>query len=195
MTPRLRNFAGHTTSRDRFSTLVIGVVALMTSAGAAAANEPWNIKCFLPTGYTIAVKAVSADRVAYDVKAIPTDNPDQHDVKVLLSESDEPLPIKIVAPADPDAGYMDVKGIENGEDLVEIKGISGTGEILPVKAFRDEEAGRYDVKCLAADGGRLGLKAISPEGMVYDVKGIDDLPGQEELGIEIEAHVKAIPQG
>ena len=169
-------------------------LALIVTAAQATAADIWNIKCFDADGQTIAVKAISAGSDAYDVKAIGTEDPDRHDVKALHPDSGEQLPVKVVTSQDEGIAYSDVKGIEDGDQLIAIKALTGSGEILDVKAFLNPSTGRYDIKCVTSDGERLGLKAISPAGQVYDVKGIKELPEEVELGVEIEAHIKAVPQ-
>ncbi|GAB5471382.1 MAG: hypothetical protein Kilf2KO_44120 [Rhodospirillales bacterium] len=168
--------------------------AVVGIACQAQAAEVWHVKCFAADGHTLAVKALSAQSDAYDVKAFATQDPAFHDVKALHPETGEQLPIKVVASHDQEAIFSDVKAIENGDQLIAVKAITGYGEILSIKAFHNDAAGRYDIKCLGGDGEMLGLKAISPSGRVYDVKGIKELPDQEDLGIEVLAHIKAIPQ-
>ena len=107
--------------------------------------------------------------------------------------SDETLHVKVLPNTTGDE-FSDVKAISSDNEPMPIKAITGNGNTLHVKAFFDEAAGRYDIKCLGNDGTRLGLKAISPSGRVYDVKGLVEHEGAEDLEIEIEAHIKAIPQ-
>jgi len=87
-----------------------------------------------------------------------------------------------------------VKAITKGKQRIPIKAFTPNNKELDVKAYYNSKTGQYDVKCLSRYGIKLGMKAISPSGQVYDVKGIKDLPGQGDLAIEIHAHLKAKPQ-
>lgn len=169
------------------------ILAVFAVALPAHAADQWHIKCFGFDGHTLAVKALSAEGRAFNVKALATEDPGLHDVKALHPETGEPIAVKVVAPQDQEAAYSDVKAVRDGQ-LIAIKGITSSGETLDVKAFYDDANERYDIKCVSRDGERLGLKAISPAGQVYDVKGFKELPDQEDLEIEVEAHIKAIPQ-
>ena len=55
----------------------------------------------------------------------------------------------------------------------------------------------FDIKTLAPDGREMGVKAISPHGLFYDVKGVKlnaaDAEGTVN-GVAFRAHVKALPQ-
>lgn len=162
-------------------------------ASQALAAELWHIKCFEETGHSIAVKAIAADGSTYEVKAIPGTNPSLLDVKAIEPELGARVPIKVV-PSTEGKPYSDVKAIARSSQILPVKGITDEGESLDVKAFFDSELKQYDVKCITPNGRRLGLKAISPTGRVFDVKGLQKLPGQETLQVEIEAHIKAMPQ-
>ena len=53
------------------------------------------------------------------------------------------------------------------------------------------------IKAIAFDGTFYGVKAVSPKGHVYDVKGIkvSDDPIEAHInGVNVAAHIKAIPQ-
>ena len=168
-------------------------LAALFVAGPAAAEDVWHIKCLAPHGETLAVKAFEAGGTTFDIKALKAESDDLLDIKALNHFSDETLHVKVLPNTTGDE-FADVKAITADNEPMAIKAITGKGNTLHVKAFYDEEAGRYDIKCLDHDGTRLGLKAISPSGSVYDVKGLVELEGAEDLEIEIEAHIKAIPQ-
>lgn len=162
-------------------------------AAPAFSADLWHIKCFQETGHTIAVVAIAPDGSLYGVKAIPGTNPELLDVKAVEPEMGARIPLKVVAAKDggPDS---DVKAIARGNLIFPVKGITGEGRTLDVKAFFEPELQHYDIKCVASDGRRLGLKAISSAGRVFDVKGLKSLPGHAPLQVELEAHIKARPQ-
>jgi hypothetical protein len=78
--------------------------------------------------------------------------------------------------------------------MLPVKAITGRGKILEVKAFASAKTGEFDIKCLGDGGGRLGIKAIAPSGEVFEIKGLKNLPGEQDLEVKIEAHIKAKPQ-
>ncbi len=174
---------------------VVALAAVLATclASDAFAADLWHIKCFKETGHTIAVVAIAADGSAYAVKAIQGSNPDLLDVKAFEPRMGARVPVKVVPSAE-GKGYSDVKAITRGEVILPVKGITGEGETLDVKAFFDPELEQFDIKCVTADGRRLGLKAISSTGRVFDVKGLKNVPGAAPLRVELEAHVKARPQ-
>ena len=177
-----------------FRTALFSTLFALLAVGQAQAAGEWNIKCFTARGQTYAVKAISAEGMTLDVKAIEAGNADLLDVKMIRPDTGETLPVKVLESSDEGASYSDVKAIEKGDQILPIKGITESGNFIGVKAFYNESSGEYDIKCLSSGGQRLALKAISPKGRVFDVKGMKDLPGQEELAIEVQAHIKARPQ-
>jgi hypothetical protein len=161
-------------------------------ASHAFAADLWNIMCFQESGHTLAVRAIAADGSTYAVKAIPGAHPELLDVKAVEPELGARIPVKVLPPAE-DRPYSDVKAIARGNLILPIKAITNEGETLDVKAFFDSDLDLYDISCITSDGRQLGLRAISPAGRVFDVKGLKDLPGQGTLRVEIEAHIKARP--
>jgi len=184
-------------NKKRFAALLSTLMAFIIATPTLAADI-WNLKCFSEDGHAMAVKAIDPAGVTYDVKALMTANSDRLDVKAIPEPTALPwqggdkLAVKVV-PSKQGADYSDIKAITKANKLLPVKAISRTGDTLGVKAFKNSATDRFDIKCLSVDGDRLGLKAISPSGEVYDVKGIPDLPG-EEIEIEIEAHIKALPR-
>lgn len=178
-------------NKKRFAALLSTLMAFIIATPTLAADI-WNIKCFSEDGHAMAVKAIGPAGVTYDVKALMTANSDRLDVKAIPRQGGDKLAVKVV-PSKQGADYSDIKAITKANKLLPVKAISSTGDTLGVKAFKNSATDRFDIKCLSVDGDRLGLKAISPSGEVYNVKGIPDLPG-EEIEIEIEAHIKALPR-
>ena len=71
-----------------------------------------------------------------------------------------------------DGTQLDIKGVKRSGNLVHIKAINSRGEYY-------------------------GVKAISPSGQLNDVKGVKMVKEDLETtinGVEIYAHIKAIPQ-
>ncbi len=160
---------------------------------ASPDDNTWHFKCFDEHGHTMVVKAITAEGIMYDVKATKAVSSDLLDIKAIHPKGGQKLPVKVV-PSGEAKPYSDVKAITKANQMLPIKAIMTTGKTLNVKAFYNSKTDQYDIKCLSSDGKRLGIKAISPAGQVYEVKGIKDLPGKEELQIKIEAHIKAKPQ-
>lgn len=173
--------------------LATTLVAILT-AGQASAGEFWHIKCFTARGQTLPVKALSDGETAYDIKAIGADGSELMDVKAIPPGGGLELPIKVVASSDEGAAYSDVKVIDKANRLQPVKAFTEHGKILSVKAYYNESSGQFDIKCLGESALKLALKAISPQGRVFDVKGIKDLPGQDQLQVDVQAHVMAKPQ-
>ena len=167
---------------------------VLAATQSLLANEIWHIKCFNARGQTMAVKALGSDGLLLDVKALASVDAEYFDVKVLLPNDGGQLPVKVL-PSPESQDYSDVKAIASDKDILGIKVVTAGGKILDVKAFYNASSGRYDIKCVGDGGRRLGLKAISPAGQTYDVKGLKDLPGQKDPGVEIEAHIKAVKPG
>lgn len=168
--------------------------AAMMLSGPVRADEIWSVKCFDTEGHSMAVKAISGDAVTYDVKAIKGAKPDLMNVKA-VTEGGERHAVKVVT-SKARQPYSDVKVVTKAGKLLPVKAITGRGEILDVKAFANKETGEFDIKCLGGGGDtRLGIKAIAPDGEVFDVKGLKELPDEVELDVDIEAHIKAKPQG
>ena len=64
-----------------------------------------------------------------------------------------------------------------------MKGVERNGSIVHIKAL--------------GPNGQYGVKAISPAGHVHDVKGLKMLDSEVEAtvnGVQVAAHVKALPQ-
>ena len=100
-------------------------------------------------------------------------------VKMLVSD-DEHIPVKAIGE---DGTIYDIKAITPEGDRLDVKGIRNPGNILQLKAISKE-------------GDLYGVKAISPSGNLMDVKGIkmvDDKVEMKVNGVDVYAHIKAIP--
>ena len=172
----------------------LGLTSLLSSSLTLAANHVWAVKCLDPSGgHTIHVKAITMDGQSWDIKGIESSSNDMLHIKA-ISNSKEVLPVKVL-PNSNKKGHLDVKSTQNG-NVVHIKGITNTGKLLDVKAIRrpDQDKYHYDIKCVMPNGALAGLKAISPTGQVYDIKGFGFLPNEKTLDINIQGHIKGVPQ-
>lgn len=152
----------------------------------------WHIKAIHPEGRTLDVKALDGEGNIYDVKAIQDSDQGQlMDIKALVGV--DRLPVKILVSDD---RYAPVKAITKDGTIYDIKALTPEGGNLDVKGVR--QAGNIiDIKAITPDGAFYGVKAISRDGQLNDVKGIKMTREKIELlinGVEVHAHVKAIPQ-
>ena len=176
--------------------LVSYVGAQVATTQPAEGDRPsqwWAVKAFTRDGHTMNVKAVTSGGEVLDVKAIPS-----HDLVLdvkAIGQNGELIPVKLL-PWRTEGSYYPVAAIlPNGE----------TAELL---AFpRDSENGYgvrgidhrgvvVDIKAIAADSPPLAVKAISPHGTVFAVKGLifDDGASEGEIdGVEYVGAVKALP--
>ena len=157
-----------------------------------ATTTIWHIKAIHPEGSTIDIKALDAEGNIYDVKAIQdADQRQLMDIKALVDG--KKVPIKILISDDP---VLPVKAIAEGGAIFDIKALTGDGKKLDVKGVN--RAGNIiDIKAINEEGTFYGVKAISPEGILNDVKGVKMAEDRLELeisGVEVHAHVKALPQ-
>ena len=101
-------------------------------------------------------------------------------VKVLASD-DRYAPVKAIGP---DGAIYDIKAITADDQKLDVKGVSRAGSLFHIKALSPERE-------------MYGVKAISRSGHVYDVKGIkvseEAIEGKIH-GVEVQAHIKALPQ-
>ena len=152
----------------------------------------WHIKAIHPDGRFIDVKALDTEGNIYDVKAIQDSEQRQlMDIKAFVGG--ERLPIKLLVSDDQyapvkaigdDGTLYDIKALTPGGDILDVKGVNGSGNIINIKAINKE-------------GEFYGIKAISPDGQLNDVKGVKMSKEKVELlvsGVEVHAHIKALPQ-
>jgi hypothetical protein len=151
----------------------------------------WHVKAIHPEGRFLDLKALDAEGNIYDVKAFQdTEQRQLMDIKALiggqrtpvkiLASPDEYAPVKAIGE---DGAIFDIKALENGVKL-DVKGVKRSGNIIHIKA-------------ISPDGAFYGVKAISPEGKLNDVKGVkvSEMDIETVLnGVEVHAHVKALPQ-
>lgn len=152
----------------------------------------WHIKAVHPEGRFLDVKALDKDGNIYDVKAIQDAGQRQlMDIKALIGgvrlpvkilvSTDEYAPVKAIGE---DGTIFDIKALTSGGERLDVKGVSRAGNIIDIKAINNE-------------GTFYGIKAISPEGKLNDVKGVKMFPSDLETtinGVEVHAHIKALPQ-
>jgi len=170
------------------------VVLLMAFAPGMRAAEftIWHIKAVHPEGRLLDIKAVDKDGKRHDVKALEEQgNRHVMDIKALMDG--KRLPVKILVSDDkfapvkaigPDGTIYDIKAFTPDGTKLDVKGVSRSGSI-------------YHIKAIAPDGTFYGVKAISPGGVLHDVKGVKMRKEPVEAtinGVDVAAHVKALPQ-
>lgn len=166
--------------------------AATTATPAPKTETIWHIKAVHPEGRFLDVKALDKAGNIYDVKAIQ-DSDQRHlmDIKALvggvkmpvkiLVSTDEYAPVKAIGE---DGTIFDIKALTSGGERLDVKGVSRAGNIIDIKAINPE-------------GTFYGIKAISPQGQLNDVKGVKMFSADLETtihGVEVHAHIKALPQ-
>ncbi len=178
-----------TNSINLMKLICMGLVLASTSM--LPAQTIWHVKAIDPSGKFLDVKAFDKEGKMYDVKALEEDNNTLFmDIKAL--KGDQKLPIKMLLNKD---AYFPVKAIDSNGMIYDIKALSGSKK-LDVKGV--SQAGNIiHLKAIGEDGEYYGVKAISTEGEMRDVKGVKFNTSERETvvnGVEIRAHVKALPQ-
>ena len=152
----------------------------------------WHIKAVHPEGRFLDVKALDKDGNIYDVKAIQdSDQRQLMDIKALMGG--EKMPVKILVSTDE---YAPVKAIGADGTIFDIKALTTEGERLDVKGV-SRDGNIIDIKAINNEGTFYGIKAISPTGQLNDVKGVKMYKNDLEAtinGVEVHAHIKALPQ-
>jgi len=160
--------------------------------GCVSDNSVWNIKAIHPEGRTIDIKALDKEGNIYDVKAIQdSDQRQLLDIKAFFGG--QILPVKILVSDDE---YAPVKAIGDDGTIYDIKALPPEGGKLDVKGVR-RSGNIIHIKAISTEGAFYGIKAISPEGQLNDVKGVKMTKENTELlvnGVEVQAHIKALPQ-
>ncbi len=168
-------------------------VKALAQTGEVGDNFFWHIVAIHPEGYTLDVKAMDSKGNLHDVKAI-LDEGQRYLLNVnAFVDNDEQLPVKMLMSDDP---YKPMAAIGNNGEVYDIIITSRDGDRLDVKGFRRVN-NIIDIKVLNVDGIIYAVKALSQKGDLYDVKGIKFLDRDIEIqiqGIDIYAHVKALPQ-
>ena len=152
----------------------------------------WNVKAIHPEGRTLDVKALDVEGNLHDVKAIQDSDQRQFlDIKAIFGE--DKLPVKMLVS---DNQYAPVKAIGDDGTIYDIKAITPDGRKLDVKGV-SRSGNIIHIKAIDKEGTFYGIKAISPDGQLNDVKGVKMHKEDRELivnGVEVYAHVKALPQ-
>jgi hypothetical protein len=152
----------------------------------------WHIKAIHPEGRFIDVKALDKQGNIYDVKAIQDAGQRQvMDIKALMGGNK--VPVKVLVSTDE---YAPVKAIGEDGTIFDIKALTREGDTLDVKGIR-RSGNILHIKAINKEGGFYGIKAISPEGKLNDVKGVKMASQNVEAtinGVEVHAHIKALPQ-
>ncbi len=168
-------------------------VKALTQVGCVGDNFIWHIIAIHPEGKALDIIALDKDGNTFPVKAIRSTK--QHsviDVKVYVDGSSQ-LPVKILVSNDK---YAPVKAIAEDGSIYDIKALTAEGDKLDVKGV-SRSGNIIHIKAIAKSGEFYGVKAISPDGALNDVKGVKMSANEVEYkikGIEIGAHIKALPQ-
>ena len=194
----LNDVKGLKMTKNRIETTVNGIdvyahIKAIAQTGCAGDNFIWHIKAIHPDGKVIDVKAIDKEGNIYDVKALQdADQWSLLDIKAFIGDTNQ-NPVKMLLSSDK---YAPVKAIGDDGTLYDIKAIEADGEKLDVKGTR-RSGNLVHIKAINAKGEFYGIKAISPEGQMNDVKGVKMVKEDLETnlnGVDIYAHIKAIPQ-
>ena len=153
----------------------------------------WHVKAYQPEAKLLKVKAFSEKGDMYDVKAIQnSDQTDVLDVKALVNGTW--LPVKMLVKKD--EKYYPIKVITADGTILKIKAITEDGTILDVKGVK--QIGNLIDVCAINEGDmHYNILAFSPDGHTNVLKGLKMTKDDVEVklnGIEVFAHIKAIPQ-
>jgi len=155
-------------------------------------NLIWHVKALHPDGYTLDVKAFDEKGLMYDVKAIQ-DSTQSYIMDVKAFRGTNEMPVKVLVSEDE---YKPVAAIDENGNIYPIKAIDKNGNFLEVKGVR-KSGYIIHIKAIGPEGEFFGVKAISSQGKLNDVKGVkmyDKRLEQTLHGVEIHAHVVALPQ-
>lgn len=195
---RLNDVKGLKMSKDRVEAIVNNVevyahIKAISQSACASDNFIWHIKAIHPEGKAIDVKALDKEGNVYDVKALQdSDQSSLLDVKAFIGDMDQ-SPVKILLNSD---RYAPVKAIGEDGTIYDIKAIETDGSKLDIKGVK-RSGNLVHIKAISSKGEFFGVKAISPSGQLNDVKGVKMVKDDLETtinGVEVYAHIKAIPQ-
>jgi len=168
-------------------------VKALPQTGDVGDNFLWHIVAIHPEGYALDVKAIDSEGNDFDVKAIlDAGQRSLLDIKTFVEQTQQ-LPVKMLIS---DAIYKPVVAIGQKGEIFNIIITSLDGDRLDVKGVKRMN-NIIDIKVMDNDGTIYAVKAISPKGELNDVKGIKLLSQEIEMklnGLDIYAHVKALPQ-
>ncbi len=194
---QLNDVKGVKMSKEGRESVVSGVdvhahIKALPQAGCVGDHDIWHVKAIHPEGRTLDVKAIDNEGHIYDVKAIQ-DSDQRHlmDVKAFIGGRE--VPVKILVSDD---RYAPVKAIGSDGAIYDIKALTAEGVQLDVKGV-SRSGNILHIKAISSDGAFYGIKAISPEGEMNDVKGVKMSDEDREAvvnGVEVHAHIKALPQ-
>ena len=194
----LNDVKGLKMSKERVEAIVNNVeiyahIKAIAQAGCAGDNFIWHIKAIHPKGTTMDVKALDKDGNVYDVKALQdSDQSSLMDVKAFIGDMNQ-SPVKILLNNDK---FAPVKAIGEDGTIYDIKAMDSDGTKLDVRGVK-RSGNLVHIKAINSRGEFYGVKAISPSGQLNDVKGVKMVKADLETtinGVDVYAHIKAIPQ-
>ncbi|MEE4248284.1 MAG: hypothetical protein V2I33_23080, partial [Kangiellaceae bacterium] len=126
----------------------------------------WDVKAYMPEAVLLKVKAVDATGNLYAIKGLQTyDDTSLLDIKCLYNEV--VLPVKLVMTGNTYA----LKAIKNDGSVLDIKAITEDGEQFAIKGLK-RTGNTVSIRVMGKGNNIFKVFAISPEGLVNDVKGI-----------------------
>jgi hypothetical protein len=195
-TGQLYDIKGIKMSENRVEGNVNGVdfhahIKALPQIGHDETDSVWHVTAIHPNGIVLGVYAFDSLDNLYDVKAFPADG-ELHlmDIKAYINGSKKP--VKMLVSED---NYAPVKAIGDDGKIYDIKALTAEGEKLDVKGIKPY-GNIIQIKAIGKDGTFYGVKAISPHGNLHDVKGVKMVEDRVEMllnGVEVYAHVKALP--
>ena len=171
---------------------VAHIKALPQVTGGVDGDPLWFVRAVTPEGHLLAVQAF--DRTGKRLISGPIKTVgDVHVMDVKAFVGGKRLPVKLLAA---DGPPFALKAIGDGGALYDIAAVGPKGEKLDVKGVG--RAGNIiDIKAFGPAGAIYGVKALSPRGLLHDIKGIkltNDRVEAQVNGVDVAAHVKALPQ-
>jgi hypothetical protein len=153
----------------------------------------WHVKAIHSDGQLLPIKAVDKEGNKYDVKALEqSGNLQLLDIKAFIG--DKKVPVKVMFTTSPE--YAPVKAIDEKGTKYDLKSFGDDGKEYLIIGTKTS-GNITHIKASIPSGGYYGVKAISPEGHLMDIKGIKMTDQDIEAwinGVPVYAHVKALPQ-
>lgn len=153
----------------------------------------WNVKAYSPDAQLLRIKAIDKDGKIHDIKAIQ----DSYDTSVLNVKalvSGKVLPIKLIVRGN--EPFYSVKAIDLDGTLIDVKAFAPRGDVLDIKGVK-RTGNVINLRAITKDGVFYTIVAVSPAGEVNYVKGLKMLDSDVEAiisGVSVFAHVKALKQ-
>lgn len=153
----------------------------------------WAVKAINTAGENMDIIAMGIKDQVFEIKAMAK-NGHFHLLDVKAIKGRHKLDVKMIKEGD----GLSVVALDDPGRKFALKAKSSTGELIPLQGVR-KEGNIISVKAIA-NGVEYAVKAISPDGDIYDIKGVktksDDFEGSY-VGfvhtVPFFAHIKALP--